>query len=114
MYESCWGQTFTPGSLSEWPSAHAASMKSVSTPGDDCSARSSMALLPRSVSTSRHPARESIRAIRSAGKCGSKGKYTPPALKIASTAVIQSRLRSVTTPTTLSRVRPRVSSARAN
>src|SRR5216117_947479 len=113
MYESCWGQTFTPGSLSEWPSAHAASMKSVSTPDNDCSARLSMALLPRSVSTSRHPARESILAIRSGGKCGSKGKYTPPALKIASTAVIQSRLRSVTTPTTRSRASPRASRARA-
>src|SRR3989441_11588892 len=41
------------------------------------------------------------------------GKYAPPALKIASTAVIQSRLRPVTTPTTPSRVSPRASRARA-
>src|SRR6266581_4430156 len=72
-----------------------------------------MAVLPRSVSTSRQPARESVLAMRSAGKCGSMGKYAPPALKIASTAVIQSRLRSVTTPTTPSRVSPRASRARA-
>src|SRR5258706_1623862 len=72
-----------------------------------------MAVLPRSVSTSRQPARESILAMRSAGKCGSMGKYAPPALKIASTAVIQSRFRSVTTPTTPSRVSPRASRARA-
>src|SRR5437667_6267540 len=72
-----------------------------------------MAVLTRSVSTSRQPARESILAMRSAGKCGSMGKYAPPALKIASTAVIQSRLRSVTTPTTPSRVSPRESRARA-
>src|SRR6266511_2470688 len=51
--------------------------------------------------------------MRSDGKCGSMGRYAPPALKIASTAVIQSRLRSVTTPTTPSRVSPRASSARA-
>src|SRR6266699_3125075 len=72
-----------------------------------------MAVLPRSVSTSRQSARESVLAMRSAGKCGSMGKYAPPALKIASTAVIQSRLRSVTTPTTPSRVSPRASRARA-
>src|SRR2546425_7907529 len=41
------------------------------------------------------------------------GKYAPPALKIASTAVIQSRLRPVTTPTTPSRLSPRASRARA-
>src|SRR5437870_10555772 len=72
-----------------------------------------MAVLPRSVSTSRQPARESVLAMRSAGKCGSMGKYAPPALKIASTAVIQSRLRSVTTPTTPSRLSPCASRARA-
>src|SRR5712691_7467551 len=72
-----------------------------------------MAVLPRSVSTSRQPARESIFAMRSAGKCGSIGKYVPPALKIASTAVIQSRFRSVSTPTTPSRVSPRAKRARA-
>src|SRR3989442_10590039 len=72
-----------------------------------------MPVLSRSVSTSRQPARESVLAMRSAGKCGSMGKYAPPALKIASTAVIQSRLRSVTTPTTPSRVSPRASRARA-
>src|SRR6266446_4953367 len=72
-----------------------------------------MAVLPRSVSTSRQPARESVLAMRSAGKFGSMGKYAPPALKIASTAVIQSKLRSVTTPTTPSRVSPRASRARA-
>src|SRR5882724_11644329 len=51
--------------------------------------------------------------MRSAGKCGSMGRYAPPALKIASTAVIQSSLRSVTTPTTPSRASPRASRARA-
>src|SRR5438093_3629959 len=51
--------------------------------------------------------------MRSGGKCGSMGKEAPPALKIASTAVIQSRLRSVTTPTTPSRVSPSASRARA-
>src|SRR6266576_5616907 len=88
-------------------------MKSVWTPDSESSAWSSIAVLPRSVSTSRQPARESVLAMRSAGKCGSMGKYAPPALKIASTAVIQSRLRSVTTPTTPSRVSPRASRARA-
>src|SRR5881409_2279621 len=88
-------------------------MKSVWTPDSESSARSSVAVLPRSVSTSRQPARESIRAMRSAGKCGSMGRYAPPDLKIASTAVIQSRLRSVTTPTTPSRASPRASRARA-
>src|SRR5216117_3429924 len=88
-------------------------MKSVWTPDSESSARSSVAVLPRSVSTSRQPARESVLAMRSAGKCGSMGRYAPPALKIASTAVIQSRLRSVTTPTTPSRVSPRASRARA-
>ena len=63
-------------------------------------------MLPRSVSTSAHPARESVLAIRSGGKCGSMGRYTPPALKIASTAAIQSRFRSVTTATTPSERQP--------
>src|SRR6266851_5492696 len=88
-------------------------MKNVWTPDTESSAWSRVAVLPRSVSTSRQPARESVLAMRSAGKCGSKGKYAPPALKIASTAVIQSRLRSVTTPTTPSRVSPRASRALA-
>ena len=69
-------------------------------------------MLPGSVSTSSHPARDSVTAMRSAGKCGSIGRYTPPALKIARTAAIQSRLRSVTTATTLSRRSPRASNAR--
>src|SRR5438093_2558336 len=88
-------------------------MYSASTPDSASSAWSSAVVLPRSVSTSRQPARESVLAMRSAGKCGSMGRYAPPALKIASTAVIQSRLRSVTTPTTPSRVSPRASRARA-
>ena len=71
-----------------------------------------MVVLPVSVSTSRHCARVSVFAIRSAGKCGSIGRYTPPALKTASTDAIQSRLRSVTTATTSSRCSPRASSAR--
>src|SRR5205809_497866 len=65
-------------------------MKSVWTPDSESSARSSVAVLPRSVSTSRQAARESVLAMRSAGKCGSMGRYAPPALKIASTADIQS------------------------
>ena len=68
--------------------------------------------LPGSVSTSPQSARASVVAIRSAGKCGSIGRYTPPALKTAITAAIQSRLRSVTTATTPSRRSPRASSAR--
>ena len=54
----------------------------------------------------RQSARESVVAIRSAGKCGSIGRYAPPALKTARTAAIQSRLRSVTTATTPSRAQP--------
>ena len=73
-----------------------------------------MAVLPGSVSTSPHPARDSVAAMRSAGKCGSMGRYTPPALKTARTAAIQSRLRSVTTATTPSRRSPRASRARAS
>ena len=73
-----------------------------------------MVVLPRSVSSNRQPARDSILAMRSAGKCGSMGKYAAPALKIASTAVIQSRLRSVTTPTTPSRASPRANRVRAS
>src|SRR5437867_332700 len=57
-------------------------MKSVWTPDSESSARSSVAVLPRSVSTSRQPARESVLAMRSAGKCGSMGRYAPPALKL--------------------------------
>src|SRR6266540_3793399 len=113
MYASWSGATSTSRSPSGWPSAYAASMKSVPTPDRDSSASSSMPVLPFSVSTSRQPALESVLAMRSAGKCGSMGKYEPPALRIASTAVIQSRLRSVTTPTTPSRVSPRASRARA-
>ena len=56
----------------------------------------------------------SIAAIRSAGKCGSIGRYTPPALKTARTAASQSRLRSATTATTPSRRNPRANSARAS
>src|SRR3989454_3218381 len=67
-------------------------MKSVWTADSESSAWSSIAVLPRSVSTSQQPARESVLAMRSAGKCGSMGKYAPPTLKIASTAAIQSRL----------------------
>ena len=73
-----------------------------------------MPVLPGSVSTSPHPARDSVAAMRSAGKCGSIGRYTPPALNTARTAAIQSRLRSVTTATTSSRRSPRASSARAS
>ena len=69
-------------------------------------------MLPGSVSTSSHPARASVLAIRPAGKPGSMGRYAPPALKIASTAAIQSRLRSVTTATTPSRRSPRARKAR--
>src|SRR5213594_3364923 len=113
MYASWSSATATPGSPPEWASSYNASMKSVWTPDNESIAWSSIVVLPRSVSTSRQPARESVLAMRSAGKCGSMGKYAPPALKIASTAVIQSRLRSVTTPTTPSRVSPRASRARA-
>src|SRR5216683_151404 len=113
MYASWSGATSTPRSSSAWSSSYDASMKNVWTPDTESSAWSRVAVLPRSVSTSRQPARESVLAMRSAGKCGSMGKYAPPALKIASTAVIQSRLRSVTTPTTPSRVSPRASRARA-
>src|SRR5882724_3949270 len=113
MYASWSGATSTPRSPSGWSSWYDASMKSVWTPDSESSAWSSIAVLPRSVSTSRQPARESVLAMRSAGKCGSMGRYAPPALKIASTPVIQSRLRSVTTPTTPSRVSPRASRARA-
>ena len=81
-------------------------------PGSESSAWSSVAVLPGSVSTSSHSARDSVAAIRSAGKCGSIGRYTPPALKIARTAAIQSRFRSVTTATTPSRRSPRACSAR--
>src|SRR6266568_895117 len=113
MYASWSGAMSTPRSSSAWSSSYDAAMKSVWTPESVSSAGSSMAVLPRSVSTSRQPARESVLAMRSAGKCGSMGRYAPPALKIASTAVIQSRLRSVTKPTTPSRVSPRASRARA-
>src|SRR6266704_2371191 len=113
MYASWSGAMSTPRSTSAWSSSYDASMKSVWTPDSESSAWSSVAVLPRSVSTSRQPARASVLAMRSAGKCGSMGKYAPPALKIASTAAIQSRLRSVTTPTTPSRVSPRASRARA-
>ena len=89
-------------------------MYSASTPDSASSAWSSAVVLPRSVSTSRQPARESILAMRSAGKCGSMGKYAPPALKIASTAAIQSRLRSVTTATMPSRDSPHANRARAS
>src|SRR5258706_8212111 len=94
MYASCSGDTSIPRLSSAWPSRCIASISS-------------------SVSTSGAPARARVLAIRSGGNCGSMGKYAPPALKIASTAVIQSRLRSVTTPTTPSRVSPRASRARA-
>ena len=40
-----------------------------------------MVVLPGSVSTSRHSARDSVAAMRSAGKCGSMGRYTPPGLE---------------------------------
>ena len=87
-------------------------MNSAWMPGRDSRAGSSVAVPSGSVRTSSQPARDSVAAIRSAGKCGSMGRYTPPALKIARTAAIQSRFRSVTTATTPSRRSPRASRAR--
>src|SRR5205823_4022121 len=77
MYASWSGSTSRPRSPAGWPSSYAAAMKSFWTPDSESSAGSSMAVLPRSVSTSRQPARESVLAMRSAGKCGSMGKYAP-------------------------------------
>ena len=84
------------------------------TPGRDARAWSSVALLPASVTARRHPARDTAVAMRAAGKCGSRGRYAPPAFQIASTVAIQSRSRSITTATTSSRRSPWASRARAS
>src|SRR5438093_10464083 len=94
MYASWSRATAMPRSLAACPSSKAASINGW-------------------VSTSFAPARETIFAMRAAGKWGSIGRYAPPALRIATTAVSQSRFRSVLTPTTPSRVSPRLSRARA-
>src|SRR6059036_1941406 len=95
-------------SVSGWPSAYAASIRNVGAPfsvgapfrvGAPFSVGAQHAAplpapLPAplaasplpSVSTSRQPDRDSILAMRSVGKWGSMGRYTPPALKTASTA----------------------------
>ena len=43
-------------------------------PAREARAASSVAVLPGSVSTSPQPARDSVVAMRSAGKCGSMGR----------------------------------------
>ena len=112
MYAAWSAVTCTPRSSSAWFSAYAASTNTRRTPGKPRRAASSCVVLPGSVSTRVQPARDSVVAIRAAGKCGSTGRYTPPALKTPITAAIQSRSRSVITATTPSRRRPRASSAR--
>ena len=112
MYAAWSAATGTPRSSSAWSSAYAVSTSTRWIPGRPDRAASSCVVLPGSVSTRLQPARDSVVAIRSAGKCGSTGRYTPPALNTPMTAAIQSRSRSVTTATTPSRRRPRASSAR--
>ena len=59
----------------------------------------SLVVLPPSVSTARAPARVRVLAMRSAGKCGSMGRYAPPAFRIPSIPITISSERSTHSPT---------------